>query len=102
MSDRQSLVLSTLIAFAAGILAMNVVRDHRDSTAVQQLAAGVSYLASQEVCAAIKPGEKAIQTNDGNVIDCLVYDNVGYGSAPRLIRSITVPLLSHPLGEGRE
>jgi len=102
MSARQSLALYSLIAFAAGILVTDAVRERSESAAMQQIAGGVAYLAATDVCAADKPGTRAVQNNNGSVIDCLVYDNVGYGSAPRLIRSLTVPVLSHPLGGGQQ
>lgn len=97
MSPRQRLAIATVIAFAFGVLITDIVRDYRESARWEAVARERVYWAAQDVCAATTPGERAIQTNNGRDIKCVVYDNTGYGRVPRPVRELTFPALDYPL-----
>ncbi|MDO8931847.1 MAG: hypothetical protein Q7U97_05590 [Rhodocyclaceae bacterium] len=97
MSPRQRLAIAVVLAFAGGVSITDIVRDYRESVRWEEVARERVFWAAPETCTATMPGERAVQTNNGRRIDCVVYENTGYGRAPRPVRALTFPALDHPL-----
>ena len=92
-------VLPVVVAFAIGMVAMDIVRDHRDAELMESLARERVFYAGQDTCTP-GPGQRAIQTWDSAAkrIHCEIHENVGYGRAPRVVLQVSLPTLDHPLG----
>lgn len=90
------LFLGIALAFAAGILVMDLVRDRRDAERWAEVARERVFWAGQEACFP-GPGQRAVQTWNGDRIDCVVYENWARGLAPRAVLALSMPALAPPL-----
>lgn len=90
--------LVAVLAFAAGVLAMDYVRDRRDAQQWAQVAAERVFWAGQDTCFP-GPGQQAVQTWNGDQINCTIYENWAPGLARRTVLAFSMPALAHPLGD---
>lgn len=95
---RWTLFLIAVLAFAAGVLAMDIVRDRREAERWAAVARERVFWAGQDACFP-GPGQRSIQTWNGRQIDCAVYENWSPGMAPRAVLAFSMPALAHPLGD---
>lgn len=93
-----SLILIAVLAFAAGVLAMDIVRDQRDAERWAAVAKERVFWAGQDACFP-GPNQRAVQTWSGDRIDCAVYENWARGLAPRAVLAFSMPALVSPLGD---
>lgn len=92
-------VLPIVMAFAAGVLAMDYARDSREVDLMKAIARERVYYAAQETCSPKTPYQTAVQRWVGGKLFCALYDDASYGRAPRQIAQLALPVLTHPLGE---
>lgn len=97
MKSASNLILAAVLAFAAGTLVMDIVRDNRDAARWFEVARERDFWAGQDACFP-GPGQQAVQTWNGDRIDCVVYENWAPGMAPRAVLAVSMPALAHPLG----
>ena len=91
------LALGIALAFGAGILVMDLVRDRRDAERWAGVARERVFRAGQEACFP-GPGQRAVQTWKSDRIDCVVYENWSRGLAPRAVLALSMLALAPPLG----
>lgn len=91
-------ILTVILAFAAGVLAMDIVRDQRDAARWAAVARERVFWAGQDACFP-GPGQRSVQTWNGDRIDCEIIENWSPGFVPRAVLAFSMPALAHPLGD---
>lgn len=94
---RWTLALTAVGSFGAGVLVTDTVRDQREAARWAEVAQERVFWAGQDACFP-GPGQRAVQTWNGDHIDCVTYENWAPGLAPRAVLAFSMPALAQPLG----
>ena len=84
-------LLMPVMCFAAGVLAMDIARDFRESALLASLDAERRFYLAQQFCAPTGRYQAAVQHWEDGRLVCTIHDNVGYGRASRVMAVLQVP-----------
>lgn len=91
--------LLALVLFAYGVAGR---LDYEDAKLRDEAARQIRALVSAASWCGPKPGQVARQEWRDGRLHCAIYENTGYGRAPRIVAQAEAPALLHPLSNEEE